>query len=114
MPSSAGEKKLAEIGAQTPSAPVGLAARFAQSYPVVVGTTLGMMIANITAAVVGDRAAGRLPIRAVRQGAGKVCGPGLISATRVCGWLAFSNAWRLSASAATSIVSASPSLTTCL
>ena len=43
-----------------------MAARFAQFYPVVLGTTLGMMLANIPAVVLGDRLAGRLPIRAIR------------------------------------------------
>src|SRR2546423_11204640 len=57
---------LAEIGDKTQIATVGLAARFAQFYPVVLGTTLGMMLANIPAVVLGDRLAGRLPIRAIR------------------------------------------------
>ena len=57
---------LAEIGDKTQIATVGLAARFAQFYPVVLGTTLGMMLANIPVVVLGDRLAGRLPIRAIR------------------------------------------------
>jgi len=57
---------LAEIGDKTQIATVGLAARFAQFYPVVLGTTFGMMLANIPAVVLGDRLAGRLPIRAIR------------------------------------------------
>jgi Ca2+/H+ antiporter, TMEM165/GDT1 family len=38
---------LAEIGDKTQIATVGLAARFEQLSPVVLGTTLGMMLANI-------------------------------------------------------------------
>ena len=57
---------LAEIGDKTQIATIGLAARFAQFYPVVLGTTLGMMLANIPVVVLGDRLAGRLPIRAIR------------------------------------------------
>ena len=44
---------LAEIGDKTQIATVGLAARFEQFYPVVMGTTLGMMLANIPAKGVG-------------------------------------------------------------
>src|ERR1041385_7132273 len=57
---------LAEIGDKTQIATIGLAARFEQFYPVVLGTTLGMMLANIPAVLIGDRAAGRLPLRAIR------------------------------------------------
>ena len=57
---------LAEIGDKTQIATVGLAARFEQFYPVVIGTTLGMMLANIPVVVIGDRIAGRLPVRAIR------------------------------------------------
>src|SRR6516225_4542590 len=57
---------LAEIGDKTQIATVGLAARFEQFYPVVLGTTLGMMLANIPAVLIGDRIADNLPIRAIR------------------------------------------------
>jgi putative Ca2+/H+ antiporter (TMEM165/GDT1 family) len=57
---------LAEIGDKTQIATVGLAARFEQLYPVVLGTTLGMMLANIPVVVIGDRIAGRLPVSAIR------------------------------------------------
>lgn len=57
---------LAEIGDKTQIATVGLAARFGQFYPVVLGTTLGMMLANIPVVLIGDRIAGRLPVRAIR------------------------------------------------
>ena len=51
---------------------VGLAARFEQFYPVVLGTTLGMMLANIPAVLIGDRIAERLPVRAIRLAAAAV------------------------------------------
>ena len=57
---------LAEIGDKTQIATVGLAARFEQFYPVVIGTTCGMMLANIPVVFLGDKAAGRLPFRAIR------------------------------------------------
>ena len=57
---------LAEIGDKTQIATVGLAARFEQFLPVVTGTTLGMMLANVPAVILGDRLAGRLPVKAIR------------------------------------------------
>jgi len=57
---------LAEIGDKTQIATVALAARFEQFYQVVTGTTLGMMLANIPAVIVGDRIAGKLPVKAIR------------------------------------------------
>jgi putative Ca2+/H+ antiporter (TMEM165/GDT1 family) len=42
---------VAEIGDKTQIATIGLAARFEQFYPVVLGTILGMMLANIPAVV---------------------------------------------------------------
>jgi Ca2+/H+ antiporter, TMEM165/GDT1 family len=57
---------IAEIGDKTQIATVGLAARFEQFYPVVIGTTLGMMLANIPAVLIGDRIADRLPVTAIR------------------------------------------------
>ena len=57
---------LTEIGDKTQIATIGLAARFEQFYPVVAGTTLGMMLANIPVVLIGDRAAAKLPLRAIR------------------------------------------------
>ena len=34
-----------------------------------IGTTLGMMLANIPAAVIGDKLAGNLPVKAIRLAA---------------------------------------------
>jgi putative Ca2+/H+ antiporter (TMEM165/GDT1 family) len=63
---------LAEIGDKTQIATIGLAARFEQLYPVVIGTTLGMMLANVPAVILGDRLAGRLPLRGIRYTAALV------------------------------------------
>jgi len=57
---------LAEIGDKTQIATIGLAARFEQFYPVVLGTTLGMMLANVPAVLTGDRIADKLPVKAIR------------------------------------------------
>jgi putative Ca2+/H+ antiporter (TMEM165/GDT1 family) len=63
---------LAEIGDKTQIATIGLAARFEQFYPVVLGTTLGMMLANIPAVLIGGRIANKLPVRAIRIAAAAV------------------------------------------
>jgi putative Ca2+/H+ antiporter (TMEM165/GDT1 family) len=57
---------IAEIGDKTQIATIGLAARFEQFYPVVIGTTLGMMVANIPVVLIGDRIAEKLLVRAIR------------------------------------------------
>ncbi|MBV9198936.1 MAG: TMEM165/GDT1 family protein [Alphaproteobacteria bacterium] len=57
---------LAEIGDKTQIVTIALAARFEVFFPVVLGTTLGMMAANIPAVVIGNRMAKKLPLRAIR------------------------------------------------
>ena len=57
---------LAEIGDKTEIATAGLAARFDAMTPVVLGTTFGMMAANVPAVLLGDRLAGKLPTKAIR------------------------------------------------
>ena len=56
---------LAEMGDKTQVATVALAAQFNALVPVVVGTTLGMMVANVPAVYLGDRIADRMPVRTV-------------------------------------------------
>lgn len=56
---------LAEMGDKTQIATVALAAQYHAIVAVVVGTTLGMMIANVPAVLLGDRFAKRIPIRLV-------------------------------------------------
>ncbi len=55
----------AEMGDKTQVATVALAARYVQLWPVVAGTTLGMMLANVPVVVLGDRITRRMPVRAV-------------------------------------------------
>jgi putative Ca2+/H+ antiporter (TMEM165/GDT1 family) len=56
---------LAEMGDKTQVATVALAAQYHAFVPVVAGTTLGMMIANVPAVLLGDRIAGKIPVRIV-------------------------------------------------
>ncbi|SNU83165.1 hypothetical protein PSP20601_02880 [Pandoraea sputorum] len=56
---------IAEMGDKTQIATVMLAARYQDFFGVVAGTTLGMMLANVPAVLVGHKFAGRLPTRAV-------------------------------------------------
>ncbi len=56
---------LAEMGDKTQIATVALAARFHDIIPVVAGTTLGMLIADVPAVWMGQRLAGRLPVKLV-------------------------------------------------
>jgi Ca2+/H+ antiporter, TMEM165/GDT1 family len=53
---------IAEIGDKTQIATIGLAARFEHFFPVVIGTTLGMMLANIPPVLLGDKMADKLPV----------------------------------------------------
>lgn len=58
---------IAEMGDKTQFATVTLAARFAGALPaVVLGTTLGMLLANVPAVLLGDRLLRRLPLRIIR------------------------------------------------
>jgi Ca2+/H+ antiporter, TMEM165/GDT1 family len=63
---------LAEIGDKTQIATVALAAKYQQLLAVVAGTTLGMLLANVPAVYLGDRAASALPLRWVRLAAAAV------------------------------------------
>jgi len=63
---------LAEIGDKTQIATAALAARFEQFSPVLIGTTCGMMAANIPAVLIGHRLADRLPVRLIRIAAAVV------------------------------------------
>ena len=56
---------MAEMGDKTQVATVALAARYHDVVSVVVGTTLGMMLANVPAVYLGDRIAGRVSLRLV-------------------------------------------------
>jgi putative Ca2+/H+ antiporter (TMEM165/GDT1 family) len=56
---------LAEMGDKTQVATVALAAQYQALFAVVAGTTLGMMIANVPAVLMGDKIADKLPVRLV-------------------------------------------------
>ena len=56
---------LAEMGDKTQVATVALAAQYQAFYAVVAGTTLGMMIANVPAVLLGGRIARWVPVRLV-------------------------------------------------
>ena len=56
---------LAEMGDKTQIATVALAAQYHVFLSIVCGTTLGMMLANVPAVVLGDRIAHRMPTRLV-------------------------------------------------
>lgn len=56
---------LAEMGDKTQIATVALAARYIDVVAVVLGTTLGMMLANVPAVFLGERITRRVPMRVV-------------------------------------------------
>lgn len=56
---------LAEMGDKTQVATVALAAQYADFFMVVAGTTVGMMIANVPAVLVGDKLAAKMPVKLV-------------------------------------------------
>ena len=58
---------LVEMGDKTQIATVALAAHYPSLIAVVIGTTLGMMIANVPAVYLGEVAAQKLPMRVVHS-----------------------------------------------
>jgi putative Ca2+/H+ antiporter (TMEM165/GDT1 family) len=56
---------LAEMGDKTQIATVAMAAHYGTPLLVVIGTTLGMLIADVPAVFVGDRLAARIPMKIV-------------------------------------------------
>jgi putative Ca2+/H+ antiporter (TMEM165/GDT1 family) len=56
---------LVEMGDKTQIATVALAAKYSSLVAVVAGTTLGMMLANVPAVLLGEAAARKLPMRVV-------------------------------------------------
>jgi putative Ca2+/H+ antiporter (TMEM165/GDT1 family) len=63
---------LVEIGDKTQIATVALAARFDSLTAVVMGTTVGMLLANVPVAFFGDALSKRMPVRAVHMVAAAV------------------------------------------
>ena len=56
---------VAEMGDKTQIATVALAARYADLFAVVAGTTLGMLLANVPAVFLGEKVAARVPMKLV-------------------------------------------------
>ena len=56
---------LAEMGDKTQIATVALAAQYQDVWSVVIGTTVGMMLANVPAVYLGDKVAHRMPVRTI-------------------------------------------------
>jgi Ca2+/H+ antiporter, TMEM165/GDT1 family len=63
---------LVEIGDKTQIATVALAAQYEALVPVVVGTTLGMLLANVPVVLLGGAAASRLPLKFIRVAAAAI------------------------------------------
>ena len=65
---------LAEMGDKTQIATVALAARYAEVVQVVIGTTLGMMLANVPAVFLGEKIARKVSMRVVHGVAAAIFG----------------------------------------
>lgn len=76
---------LAEMGDKTQVATVVLAAQFDTYIWVVLGTTLGMMLANVPVVFMGNAAAGKLPLNLIRM----VAATAFLLMGIYAGWLAF-------------------------
>ena len=62
---------LAEMGDKTQVATVALAAHYSAFYSVVAGTTVGMLIANVPAVLLGDKVATKVPLKLVHGKIGR-------------------------------------------
>lgn len=58
---------LAEMGDKTQVATVALAAHYASPVLVVIGTTLGMLLADVPAVFIGDKLATKIPVKLVHS-----------------------------------------------
>lgn len=58
---------LAEMGDKTQVATIALAAQYQNLVAVVAGTTLGMMVANVPAVIMGDKIADKMPVKLVHR-----------------------------------------------
>lgn len=58
---------LAEMGDKTQIATVAMAAHYADAIMVVIGTTLGMLIADVPAVFAGDKLANKIPMKLVHS-----------------------------------------------
>lgn len=77
---------LAEMGDKTQIATIALAAKLDQPLWVIMGTTVGMMLANAPVVYVGDKLSGRIPMRWVHTAAALVFAAlGLVTLTGAVG-----------------------------
>jgi len=58
---------LAEMGDKTQIATIAMAVHFADPFTVVMGTTLGMLIADVPAVFMGDKLANKIPMKLVHS-----------------------------------------------
>jgi Ca2+/H+ antiporter, TMEM165/GDT1 family len=63
---------LAEMGDKTQIATVALAARYGEPTPVVIGTCLGVLLADLPAVLIGCKLAQKMPVRLMQTAAGVV------------------------------------------
>ena len=63
---------LAEMGDKTQIATIAMAAHYADPLLVVIGTTLGMLVADVPAVFVGDKLANKIPMKLVHSVAAAV------------------------------------------
>lgn len=79
---------LVEMGDKTQVATIALGARFGDMFWVTMGTTLGMMLANVPAVFLGNELVKRVPIRTVQIGAALIfLILGLWLLAQTLGWL---------------------------
>ncbi|WP_181129733.1 TMEM165/GDT1 family protein [Pseudomonas capeferrum] len=82
---------LAEIGDKTQVATVMLAAQYPDLIMVIIGTTLGMLIANVPVVLAGNFAADKLPLTLIRRLASAaffvLAGVAVYSAMQASGWV---------------------------
>jgi putative Ca2+/H+ antiporter (TMEM165/GDT1 family) len=78
---------LAEMGDKTQIATVAMAAHFPNPVMVVIGTTLGMLIADVPAVFVGDRFSKKIPMKLVHSiAAAMFAGMGVLTLLQVDTW----------------------------
>ena len=75
---------LAEMGDKTQIATVALAAQYHAVATVVIGTTLGMMIANAPVVLMGEKIAKRLPVKVVHSVAAVIFA--VLGVAALAGW----------------------------
>jgi putative Ca2+/H+ antiporter (TMEM165/GDT1 family) len=78
---------LAEMGDKTQIATIAMAAHFPNPVMVVVGTTLGMLIADVPAVFVGDRFSKKIPMKLVHSvAAAMFAGMGILTLLQADTW----------------------------